>query len=169
MKNLVSDIVSFIRSLSFMNVLFFAAVILLIVLVVSLMYIMRINKEVEVEDEAMDEVNDELDLKNISRVLEDSPSKPISLNSYEKEQEEKAIISYDELIALQNYDKEKINYKSEEDIEGLKVKSVDLDNLKTKIELPKIKNSDTTVSKKVYDYKKEEEFLEALKRLQKSL
>ena len=168
MKNLVRDIVSFIRSLSFLNLLFFAAVITLIILVVALIYIMRINKEVEEEDEVMNVVNDEeLDLANISRSLEENDSKPIELNSYEQEQEERAIISYDELIASQNTNQEVINYKEEKDIEGLKIKSFDLKNLTTTIDLPKVKEENEKT--KISNYVKEEEFLEALKRLRKSL
>ena len=168
MKNLVRDIVSFIRSLSFLNLLFFAAVITLIILIVALIYIMRINKEVEEEDEVMNVVNDEeLDLANISRSLEANDSKPIELNSYEQEQEERAIISYDELIASQNTNQEVINYKEEKDIEGLKIKSFDLKNLTTTIDLPKVKEENEKT--KISNYVKEEEFLEALKRLRKSL
>lgn len=168
MKNLVRDIVIFIRSLSFMNILFFTAVILLIILIVSLIYIIRINKETEEEDEVMNVVkDDELDLINISKSLEENTSKPIALNNYEKEQEERAIISYDELIASQSNNQEIINYKEEKDIEGLKIKSFDLNNLTTTIDMPKIKNENETT--RLSKYVKEEEFLDALKRLRKSL
>ena len=169
MRNLVSDFVSFIRSLSFMNILFFAAVILLIVLVVALIYIMKVNSEIEEEDEEVVKTNNEedIDLKNISRAIEEDVPNPIILNYYEKEQEEKAIISYDELIASQSKNEEVINYKEEKDIEGLKVKSFDLNNLTTTIDLPKAKAEKE--SPQLYNYKKEEEFLDALKRLQKSL
>ena len=168
MRNLIKDIISFIQSLSFMNLLFFGAVILLIVLIVALIYIMRINNGIEEEEEeVMKESNDEdLDLKNISRALEDEVPRPIILNDYEKEQEEKAIISYDELIASQNKNEEVINYKDEKDIEGLMVKSLELRKANKNISLPMTKEESQEIMNK---FSKEEEFLASLKKLRKSL
>ena len=129
---------------------------------------MKINNEVEDEEEIMEVKNqEELDLQNISRAIEEQLPKPIILNDYEKEQEEKAIISYDELIASQNNKGKVINYKEEKEIDGLKVKSFDLDNLTKNEEQPTPK--DELQNPILFDYKKEEEFLKTLKKLQQTL
>ena len=98
-------------------------------------------------------------LKEITEALEQAEPSTINLNKYEEEQEEKAIISYDELLKRKN--DFAINY-SDEDVfdDDLIVKKVDLDNLVNKdiVEKPKIKVS-------VISYEKEEAFLKALKQL----
>lgn len=118
--------------------------------------------------------SDELNLKAIADAIEEEEPQPIILNNYEKEQEAKAIISYDELIAKKS-EPEEINYKNEEDLEGLTVKSLDMENLTKPIDLPKMKEpqpeniSPINKSSMLISYDKEEAFLEALKNLQSLL
>ena len=86
----------------------------------------------------------------------------IQFTDYEKDQEDKAIISYDELLhKSNNYE---LNYETEELYDDLSVKKVNLDDLvNRKVE------ANPNVSVRVISFAKEEAFLEALKRLQKEL
>ena len=117
----------------------------------------KIEQNKNSDQEILKEAND---LLEIAAALEQAEPNNINLNRYEEEQEEKAIISYDELLERTN--EWAINYSEEESItEDLTVKKVDLNNLVNKeISLkPEIKVS-------VISYEKEEAFLAALKELQ---
>lgn len=170
---IINDIISFLKTLSFVDVVFFFAVLALMLLVIVLIYFIRENN---IEDDhditfkkdlskpEIDQNNEEIvSLKEITEALENAEPANIDLNKYEEEQEEKAIISYDELLKRKN--DFAINYVEEENLdEDLVVKKVDLDNLINKdvIVKPELKVS-------VISYEKEEAFLEALKQLQQTL
>ena len=166
------------KSLSLIDFVFFAAVIALIVLVVTLIYFIKINNEKEEIDKKDDskknnteivkaplpmfddpEEGELYDLESISRELERRNEQAISLTDYEEEQEQKAIISYDELIEKAgNY---KLNYEDEKKSGDVIIKKVDLDNVATpKKEEEKVR---------VISYEKEEAFLTALKKLQEQI
>ena len=102
------------------------------------------------------------DLQSITREIELNPIvKKSSLTQYEAEQEERAIISYDELLAKS--DNVSIVYSDSKADDDILVKKVDLEQT-GKIELDPIKkqlNSKVTVMS--YDH--EEAFLNALKDL----
>lgn len=107
--------------------------------------------------------NDAFDLKSISQELESLPKeRKVNMTPYEEEQEEKAIISYDELI---HQKEEQINYSNEmkSSENDVLVKQVDLEKT-TKIELPSQKESKESVV-----YAHEEDFLQSLKDLQNVL
>ncbi len=159
-------------ALSWVDIVFFLAVVFLIILVVTLVYFILINKDEEglkktktttekkPEIAIFDDPNEHeelLDLKTITKQLEDQKDKPILMNDYEEEQEQKAIISYDELLASQK--DLKINYEDEKQLGDLTIKKVNIDNITT----PK----DNKVQ--VISYEKEEAFLEALKKLQEQI
>lgn len=185
---IISDIFSFLKTLSFVDIVFFFAVVALMLLIVTLIHFVLENKEtMEVEeiiedeneiikpdivqvktpeeikaddDKIMKEAND---LLEIAAALEQAEPNNSNLNRYEEEQEEKAIISYEELLERTN--EWAINYSEEEAIaEDLTIKKVDLNNLVNKeiIIKPEIKVS-------VLSYEKEEAFLAALKELQQLL
>ena len=167
----INDMVSFIKTLSFVDVVFFFAVLALMLLVIVLIYFLREN-DIELNNNIfpndfnkpdIEENKEMASLKEITEALEQAEPSTINLNKYEEEQEEKAIISYDELLKRKN--DFAINY-SDEDVfdDDLIVKKVDLDNLVNKdiVEKPKIKVS-------VISYEKEEAFLKALKQLQQKL
>ena len=171
---IINDMVSFIKTLSFVDVVFFFAVLALMLLVIVLIYFLRENTEEmdnnipfkqdfqnkPIEDNSNGEITS---LKEITEALENAEPSSINLNKYEEEQEEKAIISYDELLKRKN--DFAINYSEEENFDDeLTVKKVDLDNLINKdvVVKPEIKVS-------VISYEKEEAFLEALKQLQQKL
>lgn len=171
----LSDIINFIKTLTFVDITFFFAVLSLMLLVITLIYFIKENSLEEKENkddtsptflntEDNAEKKTELDnLLEIAASLENAEPQNSNLNHYEEEQEEKAIISYEELLKRKN--DFAINYSEEESIdEDLTIKKVDLNNLVNKevIVHPEIKVS-------VISYEKEEAFLEALKTLQQTL
>ena len=102
-------------------------------------------------------------MKELTEALENAEPKEVNLNRYEEEQEEKAIISYEELLNRKN--DFAINYSEEENIdEELTIKKVDLDNL-----INKEVTEPQHISVTVISYDKEEAFLQALKTLQQTL
>ena len=153
------DIYNLLKNISFIDYIFFFTVVFLIILVICLIYFIKINgKVVETEDILDDPDN----LKAIADKIDSTPAKPVTFTSYEKEQEEKAIISYDELLS--NTGEYQLNYSDEETKDDLTVKKVDLNNL----------TSPSTIETKkeeihLLSLEKEEAFLSALKELQKSL
>ena len=170
---IINDIISFLKTLSFVDVVFFFAVLALMLRVIVLIYFIRenniesdhnITSKKELKKSKIEDSNDDLaSLKEITEALENAEPTSIDLNKYEEEQEEKAIISYDELLKRKN--DFAINYVDEENLdEDLVVKKVDLDHLINKdvVVKPEIKVA-------VISYEKEEAFLEALKQLQQTL
>lgn len=169
---IINDTVSFLKTLSFVDVVFFFAVLALMLLVIVLIYFLRENGMDENNNITLkqdfnyniDSHKDEMtSLKEITEALENAEPSTVNLNKYEEEQEEKAIISYDELLKRKN--DFAINYSEEESLDDdLTVKKVDLDNLVNRdvIVKPEIKVA-------VISYEKEEAFLEALKQLQQKL
>ncbi len=191
---LLEDILYLINSFSMVDIIFFFAIIALLILLVTLVYFIKINKdvidsedlfkhlendinedakkeevkEVKVEEpkkEEVEEYNDEegelLDLKALTEKLKSENIESSSNFEYEKEQEEKAIISYDELLQKKN--KYAVNYEKEEVMDDLVVKKVDLNDLVNKNELDEVKEV------RVISYEKEEAFLNALKELNELL
>lgn len=154
---------SFLKKLSFIDYVLFFTVIFLLILIVSLIYFIKVN-----EDDMKSEIqlNDPDNLKQIASLMEKSTPKPVEFTSYEREQEDKAIISYDEL--LESTGEFSLNYLDEDEKnidKDISVKKVDLNNIMTpmpKTDIPKINNH-------IILLRKEEEFLEALKELQKLL
>lgn len=170
----IYDIIGFIKTLAFVDIVFFFAVLGLMLLVITLIYFIRENDgEVDnrpsVEDNnvkiSIPGIDDEiLNLKEIKEALENAEEQEVvNLTKYDEEQEEKAIISYDELLKRkQDFG---INYIDEEEYDGdLAVKKVDLENLINKDVI-----EPTHISVSVISYEKEEAFLEALKNLQHTL
>ena len=114
-----------------------------------------------VVEEFNDEEGELLDLKSLTEKLANEEREPLGVQEYEKEQEEKAIISYDELLKKKN--KYAVNYEKEEVLDDLVVKKVDLNDLVNKNVIDEIKEV------RVISYEKEEAFLNALKELNKLL
>lgn len=146
-------------ALRLVDIIFFFAVLILMILIVTLIYFIKINNETEEKD--LEETQE----MKIAKELRDSMknSEPtIKFTDYEKDQEDKAIISYDELLNKgNNYE---LNYEKEEMHDNLSVKKVDLDNL-----VNKNNNTVSNIEVRLISFQKEEAFLEALKRLQKEL
>ena len=118
-------------------------------------------------EENIEKSNQEMvDLQSITKDLESKQNeKNIDFTPYEEEQEERAIISYDELVeASKNVS---INYSEEKNIDDVLIKKVDLDNT-GKIELDPIKK-ELNSKVEIVSYEHEEAFLKALKQLQSLL
>ncbi len=173
----IKNFLASVSALTFVDFVFFTSMIVLIVLVVSLIYFIKINnddEEIVVEptsvtqeepiiETAYDDENDAIiDLASITKALEERETSPIEMTQYEIEQEERAIISYDELIARSK--NLSLNYEEEQINEDLTIRKVDLDNLVSKIEDEK-----PALEVRVISYKKEEAFLEALKNLKEQI
>ena len=156
MKNLILNIVEFLKTLTLIDYILYIAILILIVLIVSLVYLL---KTTDIEN-AISEEDEEIDIKNAVEELKDYTPREIELNDYEKEQEENAIISYDELV--NNARNNKINYVDEKINDSISVKKFDLDNLVSEEE-------EKPINVRVLSYEHEEAFLAALKQLQKLL
>lgn len=120
-------------------------------------------ENIQTENFVCEEYNDEegelLDLESLTQKLKNEENvERISCTEYEKDQEEKAIISYDEL--LQKHNKYALNYEKEEIMDDLIVKKVNLNDLVNKNEEEK-----SVEEVRVISYQKEEAFLDALKEL----
>ncbi|MGN1379329.1 MAG: hypothetical protein ACI4XR_02900 [Bacilli bacterium] len=151
-----NDIIVFLKSLTFIDYIFFFTVVFLMVLIISLIYFIKINGKI-IES---DPVKNSDDLKEIATALKDL--KPISFTPYEKEEEEKAIISYDELLS--NTGQFELNYSNEEKNGDVLIKKVDLNNL-----INDKKPDEMKMEVHLMSLSREEEFLKTLKELQKIL
>lgn len=190
--NIFKEIYNFINSLSFVDIVFLCAIIALLILIVTLIYFIKINKDevlenkildsdtihqkkkedivdliikenTEEEKEEKEEYNDEegelLDLESLTEKLKNEEKMDqVKIDKYEQEQEEKAIISYEELLSKKNH--YAINYEKEEKLDDVIVKKVNLNDLVNKNIEDNSKNIVQVIS-----YEKEEDFLRALKEL----
>jgi len=154
------DMINFIKTLSLVDIVFFFAVLALMLLIITLIYFIKEN----VSDFTNIESNNDIDdIKSITKALEEREPQAINLNHYEEDQEAKAIISYEELLKHKN--DFAINYSEEENIDDeLTIKKVDLNNL-----LNKKVREEPNIKVTVISYEKEEAFLKALKTLQQKL
>lgn len=121
----------------------------------------EVENNLAVEEEYNDEEPELIDLESLTKKLkEDSKNNDrINFTEYEKDQEEKAIISYDELLQKKN--NYTINYEKEEMVDDLLIKKVNLNDLVNKNEFESLKEDEV----RVISYQKEEAFLSALKEL----
>lgn len=187
---LIKEFFAAFKTLTFVDCLFFAAVVVLMILIVALIYFIKINKDEEIivindPNEnlpiSLDEVEnvpislqdigqeneteEPIDLESVAKALEERTINPIEMTEYEQEQEEKAIISYDELLSKSNSSVINYEIKEEEEPEDISIKKVNLGNLVNTIEEPK----PPKVEVRVISYDKEEAFLEALKKLSEQI
>lgn len=174
----LKNFLSLISALTFVDLVFFVSMMLLIILIVTLIYFIKINREDEIIEEqqpiaidTIESINDDysdereaiIDLESISKALEERKTTPIEMTEYELEQEERAIISYDELLLRSK--NLSLNYEVEKEPNPeINIKKVNLENLVNKIEEEK-----STLEVRVISYQKEEAFLEALKKLKEQL
>ena len=134
------------------------AVLVLIILIVSLIYIIKTSED---EEEVVStQKEDKDDLKSIVNTLENAKPPTLEFTDYEAEQEEKAIISYEEL--LEKSKQGSIKYDEENVIDDeITVKKINLDSL--------IENKKEEKTINFSNYQKEEEFLKNLQALNKLL
>lgn len=164
MKEMYENLVGFIYSLSMGDYFFFIGTFLLIVLFVYILYLIKCSDGEEALN-AVSDKKDDFDIEAVTKAIEkDYKPETIRLTSYEEEQENNAVISYEEL--LKNKDKISVSYDDEYEFEEptLSVKKFDLTNTS---ETPVVDESKLKVQ--LISYEKEEEFLKALKDLQSNL
>lgn len=181
--NILKDILTILTSLNIVDYILYFGVILLICLVVSLIHVLKNEKEDN--KDVVSNTSDELDLKDIVKEIDEKPTPIVDMTRYEEEQEQKAIISYDELVkSTQNT----LSYQKEEMVDDvIPVKQIQV----MPMELPKIKDADNILDSlnitqkepkfevdsnkvethefKLFSYEKEEAFLKALKELNELL
>lgn len=182
------DLLTLLSGFGLVDYILYFSVLALIILVVSLIYVIknenRESDEVEMKREENldmfvnsknDSEDEEIDLQEIMENINEKPEPLVDMTAYENEQEQKAIISYDELV---NYNRNQINYDQEELIDDvIPVKRIQsstlelpkkLDEIQT-FELPerepKLEVDSKSVEEKLFSYEKEEAFLKALKEL----
>lgn len=170
MENLVLTIGGLLKSFGWSDLFFFAVTIFLILLSVYIFYLLR--TEENVKDNRKLDLNSNFHSKNtdekprsLSAIVDELETeykpKPIDLSEYEKEQENTAIISYDELLSRATNN---IYYDDEYDsgFDDVLIQKIDNKESKTQelVDLPKAI---------MMSYESEEAFLSALKSLQKNL
>ena len=133
----------------------------LILIILALLWIL--NKK----ENMMKNKQERFDLEAITKNISEN-YKPVNvrLTSYEQEQEDNAIISYEELVNKMNsskinYDNSYIHEESDIDVRKIEVDK-DIDEEKEFV-------SNKTSGLNMMNYEKEEEFLNILKKLQESL
>lgn len=165
MVQFFKDVVSFLQSLSTVDFILYFAVLILIILVISLIYLMRTEGTEEVDFMKDKENSDEpINLQEIVNTIVENPQPIIDMTAYETEQEEKAIISYEEL--LQNSKNYPINYDDEEFVDNeIMVKKVNLEQMTNPIDVAETPKSTFSL----FHYEREENFLKTLKELNELL
>jgi len=163
MKQLFSDIINLVKNMNHVDFLLYFSILVLIILVVSLIYIIKTSED---EEFVVDTFNSEdIDLKEVVENIENTEPPTVEFTSYERDQEEKAIISYDELIARSKT--ATINYGEEEIIDDeLTIKKIDLDSI---VNTNEIILEEKTRENHLFKYTNEEAFLQALKQLNELL
>lgn len=172
----MSRLLHLLQSLSLIDYVLFFSVVILLILIVSLIYIVRSADE---ELEEIEKIEDgEIDLKEIAAKINTRPEPLIDMTKYEAEQEEKSIISYEELINTAKI--HTLNYSDEETLgDEITVKKVDLDSLqKQTISALQFNETETKedfienvldyppkINVKLMRYEHEESFLAALQKL----
>lgn len=138
------------------------SLLLWLILIVVMLYTKLKSRE-KTMDALKKAKKDRIDLEAITKNIEKNyrPA-TIELTSYEQEQENNAIISYEELLS--SIDNKQVNYDDAfENTMDINVKKVDL-NSTNGTEMPKTKMEVTLMN-----YEMEEAFLKALKQLQNDL
>lgn len=166
MKDFLENILGFLYALSMGDYFFLIATFLLILALIYIIYLIKRDdfmNEKRFEDYSD---NDSMDILSICEKIE-SEYKPttIELTKYEEEQENNAIISYDELIKTKNINT--INYVDDYkyDSDELSVKKIQIDEYK----MSEKSEKEIELKVKLMHYDKEEAFLQALKQLQQNL
>ncbi len=160
MKDIIENIFGFLYTLSMGDYIFFIGTFIIVLAFLYVLYLMN-------RDDDMGVLYNNDDITSIESIKEtiEREYKPgnIELTDYEKEQEENAIISYEELIKSKDkyvvsYDEE---YKAE--TEEISVRKINVNNFAGDNE------ETSSLQVKLMSYDKEEAFLTALKQLQQNL
>jgi len=167
MENIVLTIGGLFKSFGWSDLFFFIVTLILMLLLIYIFYLVKIDEEDATQIQKSLSIHDEIEDKPLSKIVDELETnykpQPIDLSEYEREMEDTAIISYEELVkrASSNnniyYDD---NYKSGfDDVLVQKVNNTE-SNTQELVDLPKAV---------MMKYESEEAFLRALKVLQKNL
>ena len=174
----LEDILSFVKSLSMIDIILYFAVLVLFNLIISLIYVIKTSEEEDGEEETKPfpaisfpkvkvkpkESKEPMNLKEIVNSIDEMPKPVIDMTAYETEQEEKAIISYDELVNTAKF--HPINYDTDELINNeVRVKKVNLEQITN----PNMEEEPPKVEVKLFQYEREELFLKTLQQLNELL
>ncbi len=171
MENIVLTIGGLLKSFELSDLFFFTVTLILILLLVYIVYLVKLDDEYDspkkVQKTHLDAnapIKEEKPLKAIvDKIESDYKPRPIDLSEYEKEQENTAIISYQELLNRASTSNN-IYYDDEYDsgFDDVLIQKVDnkQSNTQELVNLPKAV---------MMSYESEEAFLHALKALQKNL
>lgn len=140
----LSNVFSIFSSLSFIDIVFFSLILILIISFVGMVYFVKINKKL---------INLEIQEKTNNSLKDELKDNDDEITHYEDDQEKTAIISYSELI--KNANRNKIVYEEKSTQE----KDPD-------ISVKKINVKENDQKDYVINLEKEEEFLKELKNLQ---
>lgn len=160
MKDIIGNIFGFLYTLSMGDYIFFIGTFIILLAFLYVLYLMNRDEDMGV----LYTNNDITSIESIKETIE-REYKPgnIELTDYEKEQEENAIISYEELI--KNKDKYTVSYDEEykAETEEISVRKINVN------ETGKTTEEVSVLQVKLMNYDKEEAFLIALKQLQQNL
>lgn len=163
MKDIAYNLGGFLHLFTWKDYLILLLVFLIVVLLLVIYYLIKV-KDLQIEKN--ESVDQDLDLNEISRKIEQEEPKSITLTDYEEEQEDKAIISYQELldrnkrIGFEEIDDEYQNFE-------VKIKKINFDETTKTNKDNKVNKSSTKIS--MISDEKETDFLDALKKLQNKL
>lgn len=125
---IAKNLLEYFNSLNAYDIVFMCANVVLMLLIASFIYVLKIKDKV-IEDEVVlnDASDSDISLEALTNKLQNNNLVRDDLTPFESEEETKAIISYDELIKTQSIPV--LKYKNEEEINGLLVKAIDVNNL----------------------------------------
>ena len=153
----LEDIISFVKSLSMIDIILYFAVLVLIILIISLIYVIKTSEEENDEEEKKPhqtisfpkfkikqdeekETKDAIDLKDIVSTIDELPKPIVDMNP--------------------------LNYDTDELIDNeVRVKKVNLEQITN----PNINEEPPKVEVKLFQYEREEQFLKTLQKLNELL
>ena len=125
---IAKNLLEYFNSLNAYDIVFIGANIVLMLLIASFIYVLKIKEKPQVKKEVLTDMKDsDISLEALTTKLQNKTLVREDLTPFESEEETKAIISYDELIKTQSIPV--LKYKNEEEINGLLVKAIDVNNL----------------------------------------
>lgn len=125
---IAKNLLEYFNSLNAYDIVFMGANVVLMLLIASFIYVLKIKDKVTNEEVVLNDASDsDISLEALTTKLQNNNLVRDDLTPFESEEETKAIISYDELIKTQSIPV--LKYKNEEEINGLLVKAIDVNNL----------------------------------------
>lgn len=167
------NLLEYFNSLNTYDIIFIGANILLMMLLVTFIYVLKFKDKKEEVTNTIVVDNSDISLEALTSKLRESTAViRTDLTKFENEEETKAIISYDELINTQSIPV--LKYKNEEEINGLLVRAIDVNNLietmdPKPISHPAVYNANKEKKYAAISKVKEEELLLSLKKLNSML